>query len=513
MKLRSQILAFGLFGAALAAVASGIGLVSTLGLGSAIDGAIQAGVALQASQEADMMHDAIRGDAQLAMLGALEKDPARIDEAAKGLKEHSETFDGAFAKLDSLPLSDAAKAALANARPSVKDYIAAADRVIQSARTDADAAEKGGPDLQAAFVRLEKQMADLSGAIEDAGAALNHTAKQRVAQSQWLLMVTLAASASLMVAAALWLTRRLTVPMDLAVQAADRLAEGDLTAHISPSGNDETQRLLTALARMQTHVAHIVRDVQNNAHLVATASTQIAQGNQDLSDRTEQQASALQQTSSTMDTLGANVRTNAEHATQANQLAEGATSVAHRGGEMMGQVVLTMTDINTSSRKIADIIGVIDGIAFQTNILALNAAVEAARAGEQGRGFAVVASEVRSLAQRSAAAAREIKALISASVERVEHGSTLVDQTGQTMAEIVGAIQRVTEIVSDISAASASQSQGVNEVGQAVSQMDRATQQNAALVEESAAAAASLNQQAQELVRAASAFRLPEARH
>jgi methyl-accepting chemotaxis protein len=241
---------------------------------------------------------------------------------------------------------------------------------------------------------------------------------------------------------------------------------------------------------------------------VATASAQIAQGNQDLSQRTEQQAAALQQTAASMEQLGSTVKLNADNARQANQLALSASGVAVQGGEVVNQVVATMKGIQDSSRRIADIIGVIDGIAFQTNILALNAAVEAARAGEQGRGFAVVATEVRSLAQRSATAAREIKTLISASVERVEQGTAQVDLAGAKMAEIVGSVQRVTDIMAEISAASAEQSSGVNQVGQAVTQMDQTTQQNAALVEEGTAAAESLKGQAQQLVQAVAVFRL-----
>jgi methyl-accepting chemotaxis protein len=240
----------------------------------------------------------------------------------------------------------------------------------------------------------------------------------------------------------------------------------------------------------------------------ATASAQIAQGNQDLSGRTEQQASALQETAATMEELGTTVRGNADSAKQANQLAQSASAVAAQGGQVVDKVVTTMQGINESSRKIGDIIGTIDGIAFQTNILALNAAVEAARAGEQGRGFAVVASEVRSLAQRSAEAAKEIKSLIGRSVEQVEQGTTLVDEAGKTMSEIVNSIQRVSDIVAEISAASVEQSTGVSQVGEAVSQMDQATQQNAALVEESAAAAQSMRQQAEQLVRTVAVFRL-----
>ena len=269
----------------------------------------------------------------------------------------------------------------------------------------------------------------------------------------------------------------------------------------------------TFLTRVQEALTAAVTNVRQGSENVATASAEIAQGNQDLSNRTEQQACALEETAATMDELGSTVRNNADNAKQANQLALGASAVALQGGTVVGQVVETMKGINDSSRRIADIISVIDGIAFQTNILALNAAVEAARAGEQGRGFAVVAGEVRSLAQRSADAAKEIKLLINASVERVEHGTALVDQAGKTMGEIVGAIKRVTDIVGEISSASAEQSSGVAQVGEAVTQMDQATQQNAALVEESAAAAESMKQQAHQLVEAVAVFKLRQGEH
>jgi len=294
-------------------------------------------------------------------------------------------------------------------------------------------------------------------------------------------------------------------------QVAERVRDGNLTLAAQDAAHDEFSPLLAALNDMQGSLGRVVADVRSNAESVATASAQIAQGNQDLSQRTEEQASALQQTAATMDELGATVRNNADNSKQANQLALGASSVASRGGAVIGQVVQTMKGIDDSSKKIADIIAVIDGIAFQTNILALNAAVEAARAGEQGRGFAVVAGEVRSLAQRSAEAAKEIKTLITNSVEQVEQGSVLVGQAGNTMEEIVGAIQRVSDVVAEISAASTEQSSGVGQVGQAVTQMDQATQQNAALVEESAAAAESLRLQAQALVQAVAVFKLKPA--
>ena len=303
------------------------------------------------------------------------------------------------------------------------------------------------------------------------------------------------------------LFRQLGAEPSEAASTVNAVAQGDLTVDIPVRAGD-THSLMAALARMRDSLVNVVSEVRGNSESVATASAQIAQGNQDLSGRTEQQASALQQTAATMEELGSTVRNNADSAKQASQLAQGASAVAARGGEVVGQVVTTMQGINDSSRKIGDIISVIDGIAFQTNILALNAAVEAARAGEQGRGFAVVASEVRSLAQRSAEAAKEIKSLIGRSVEQVEQGTTLVDQAGRTMDEIVASIQRVTDIVAEISSASVEQSSGVQQVGEAVSQMDQATQQNAALVEESAAAAESLRAQAQQLVQAVAVFKL-----
>jgi methyl-accepting chemotaxis protein len=304
------------------------------------------------------------------------------------------------------------------------------------------------------------------------------------------------------------LVRSITRPLDQAVAISRAVAAGDLSIQFEASGKSETSQLLMALKAMQGSLSGVVDNVRRNSESVATASAQIAQGNNDLSSRTEEQASALEETAASMEQLGATVKQNAENAKQANQLALGANEVAIRGGKVVGEVVETMKGINDSSRRIADIIGVIDGIAFQTNILALNAAVEAARAGEQGRGFAVVASEVRSLAQRSAEAAKEIKSLIGTSVERVEQGTAQVDQAGATMAELVGSIKRVTDIMGEISAASVEQSAGVAQVGEAVTQMDQATQQNAALVEESAAAAESLKVQAQQLVQVVAVFKL-----
>ena len=324
-------------------------------------------------------------------------------------------------------------------------------------------------------------------------------------------MLALAAVIAVLVAAGagIWLVRSIRTPLEQAVQAADRVANGDLSGVIRVERQDETGRLLSALERMQSSLVQTVRSVRQNAEGVASASSQIASGNADLSGRTEEQASALEETAASMEQLGSTVRQNADNARAANQMAVNASQVAAQGGAVVAEVVETMRGINNSSQQIADIITVIDSIAFQTNILALNAAVEAARAGEQGRGFAVVAGEVRTLAQRSAEAAKEIKALINTSVQRVEQGTQLVDKAGATMADIVSAISRVTDLMAEISAASQEQSQGVAQVGEAVTQMDQTTQQNAALVEESAAAAGALRKQAQDLVQAVAVFQLP----
>ncbi|MFO1196228.1 MAG: methyl-accepting chemotaxis protein [Burkholderiaceae bacterium] len=333
------------------------------------------------------------------------------------------------------------------------------------------------------------------------------------ASLKFAIVATLCVSMLMAAVLAAWIIRSITVPINRAVEVSRAVAAGDLTVRIDAEGDNETGRLLHALKDMQASLTKVVGVVRQNSDHVATASGQIAQGNLDLSSRTEEQASALQQTAASMEQLSTTVKQNAENASQANQLAISASTVAARGGEVVGQVVETMKGIHASSQKIADIIGVIDGIAFQTNILALNAAVEAARAGEQGRGFAVVAGEVRTLAQRAADAAKEIKTLITASVEQVAQGTSLVDQAGATIQEVVSSVSRVTDLMGEITAASREQSSGVSQVGDAVAQMDQATQQNAALVEESAAAARSLEDQAKQLVQAVAVFRLESGGH
>jgi methyl-accepting chemotaxis protein len=358
---------------------------------------------------------------------------------------------------------------------------------------------------QQAYMNHIRVLVKLGGQLMDKSGA--EVADQY--QSGINIILILSGTAALLACAfAYWVTRSITRPLDEAVKVAQAVASGDLTSRIEVKTTDETGQLLQALKDMNGSLIQIVGEVRGGTDTIVTASNQIASGNLDLSSRTEQQASSLEETASSLEELAASAKQNADNARQANQLAVSASDVAVKGGAVVSQVVDTMGAINASARKIVDIIGVIDGIAFQTNILALNAAVEAARAGEQGRGFAVVATEVRSLAQRSAAAAKEIKILIGDSVDKVGIGSGLVDQAGATMDEVVSSIKRVTDIMGEITAASTQQSAGIDQVNQAINQMDQVTQQNAALVEEAAAAAHSLLDQTGNLSQSVSVFRM-----
>lgn len=404
---------------------------------------------------------------------------------------------------------------------------ARADKVVErrqrwlSARDDVNAMKQSGdPDqvrqfVQQTFIPVTEAYIAATQELVD-GEAQDVIAAQNEVNAMFKQLYLLGSIlATLAVVIAIFISWRLSKSISQGVESARnvaiRIGSGDLSESIQVTTQDEIGELLAALRDMQTNLSNVVRSVRLSSDSVALASAEIAQGNQNLSSRTESQASALEETSASMEELGSTVKQNADNAKQSNQLAQSASHTALKGGEVVAEVVNTMKGISESSTRIADIISVIDGIAFQTNILALNAAVEAARAGEQGRGFAVVASEVRSLAQRSAEAAKEIKSLITVSVDRVQQGASLVDQAGQTMNEVVNSIRRVTDIVGEISAASTEQSAGVAQVGEAITQMDKDTQQNAALVEEMSAAAMSLHGQAQELVQAVATFKLSKA--
>jgi len=429
------------------------------------------------------------------LAAARTRNAARLTQIAPGLRSERERTQFAALKADFDKLGGLQQACVAH---------------LQQGRRD-EARVLLGAQLRPVQLALMQTLDELSGAQVD----LVHEAVQQVDEvhdrASWTLIVLAATMAGASALLAWLITRSITRPIGRAVAVAEAVAAGDLGSRIEVGSNDEAGRLLGALRRMNDNLVRLVSDVRTSADSIATGSSQVATGSADLSQRTEEQAANVEQTAASMEQLSATVKNNADTARTAVQLAHTASSVATQGGQVVGQVVATMEEISGASRRIVDIIGVIDGIAFQTNILALNAAVEAARAGEQGRGFAVVAGEVRVLAQRSAEAAREIKSLINASVEKVSSGSEQVAAAGRTMDEIVGQVRRVSDLIAEISAAGSEQMQGIGQVGDAVAQMDQVTQQNAALVEESAAAADSLRQQAQHLVQAVSAFRLAAA--
>jgi len=449
----------------------------------------------------------IRNNNALDLLIDNVKEKERLEKAAEDAQKNLEKL---ATELVVVFDSDAEKLTFSSFKGHLSKWIALNKEMVENSKMGliAQAQEifdgKGGAEFMAALADAQTLLQTNSKAAKESWQAAQST----IRQANTILMVCIVLALIAGGVLAYGIAQSIAKPLAVASQAAQKMATGDLSEKLTANGRDEVAELLLSLESMRTSLSGVVAGVRHGSEAVASASAEIAQGNQDLSSRTESQASALEQTAASMEQLGTTVKQNADSALTANQLAQSASTVAVHGGEVVGQVVETMKGINESSRRIADIISVIDGIAFQTNILALNAAVEAARAGEQGRGFAVVASEVRSLAGRSADAAKEIKSLINASVERVEQGSTLVDQAGETMTEVVASIRRVTDIMGEISAASSEQSLGVSQVGEAVGQMDQATQQNAALVEEMAAAASSLKFQAEDLVKTVATFKL-----
>ena len=454
---------------------------------------------------------AAREDARLTLSLFIQEKPRRAKSYEK-IDLDKKLVDASLATLTRLADTDiekttlekikAARAAYTASFLKVAEQIEADDKDVAAFTMNAETA----PALDVLLTHTRAMVELQKKSIEDSSA----TAQQDIGFST-KLMIGMGLAAFVVSLLLAWkLTESITRPLDEAVAVARSVAAGDLTTRIEVRGRDETSQLLQALKDMNEALVRTVGDVRRSTRMIAAASSEIASGNADLSARTETQASSLEETASSMEDLTSTVKQNADNARQANQLVISASSVATRGGQVVSQVVQTMSSIKDSSRKIVDIIGVIDGIAFQTNILALNAAVEAARAGEQGRGFAVVASEVRNLAQRSAAAAKEIKALIGDSVDKVDGGGKLVDEAGQTMELIVTSVRQVADIMSEITAASQEQSLGIEQVNMAISEMDEMTVQNAALVEQAAAAAQSMRDEAAVLEQAVAVFRLEE---
>ncbi len=466
--------------------------------------------AMKDQLQADQAHDALRADVLAARLAAEKNDPAEIKEVRQDTAEHIALFRKLIKDMDAASTDAEVHRAMEQVRPDVERYLKSAEEMVELSLTNPAAAQTRFPAFMDTFRVLEKSMAALSELIEKNSDATKAVGDEAVVKSRIHILGfgVLAVVVSLVVGQ--MMSRAILGPLGEAVDFAARVAKGDLSSQIEVAELDvtETGQLKRALSEMNGSLHGIVSQVRGGTDAIALASGEIAAGNMDLSARTESQASSLEETASSMEEMTSAVRQNSSNAGEANKLASSAADVATRGGEVMAQVVATMGGISASSQKIVDIIAVIEGIAFQTNILALNAAVEAARAGEQGRGFAVVASEVRGLAHRSDAAAKEVRQLIEASAAQVSEGSALVGQAGGTMEEIVTSIQRVTTIVGDIATASREQEMGIDQVNQAIGAIDSATQQNAALVEQAAAAAAALQDQANRLAEAVKVFRL-----
>jgi methyl-accepting chemotaxis protein len=462
---------------------------------------------------ANSMRDLVRFQGMALRDAVLQDDVAFKKKEFDQMKKVRADYDRTAEQLAAMPIEPEVKAALEKAAAALAATKAPIEKAIDLSMSDdmAGAAQAMRDDVRPAQFAQIKALDDVIEAIKTASKARNDQADVAYRRAV-ALIVGLSITALVAGVLIAWrIQQSITRPLNQAVQVAQAVAEGDLTREITVRSHDEVGRLLQALKTVNQDLGRTMHQVRQAAETMQTATVEIAAGNNDLSRRTETQASSLQQTAASMEQLNSTVKNNADTARSAAQMANSASAAAAKGGQVVNQVVTTMQEIATSSKRIADIIGTIDGIAFQTNILALNAAVEAARAGEQGRGFAVVAGEVRALAQRSANAAKEIKTLISASVESVETGSRLVGDAGTTMSDIVGQVQRVTDLIGEISSATLEQTSGIGQVNQAVVQLDEVTQQNSALVEQSAAAAESLKQQAEGLVSAVSIFRLQPA--
>ncbi|RTL32080.1 MAG: methyl-accepting chemotaxis protein [Burkholderiales bacterium] len=511
MKMKQVLLGLGVLSALLSAAVGGTGWWGLNTLGRDMDESVMATHATQTATMGDMMHDALRGDVFQALMYVQMGDAAGMAQAQKDAKTHGDNFVARVHELQGMPLAADLKQKVDALAPVIERYAAAGQALTEQALHDGQGAQAQLPAFLALFKQLETEQDVVIEGIEAAAKATRAEAQQARTQSLLILAIVMVLGGALLLIAIGTVTRHIMQTLgaepDTVRKLLRRVKDGELGVDVRVEPRDNSS-VMASLAEMVQQLRATVLNVRDNADSVANASSEVSAGSSDLSNRTQDQAAALERSASALEQLSSTVSHNADNAAQATQLAQGASDVAAHGGEMVDRLVGTMQDIHQSSQKIAEIISVIDGIAFQTNILALNAAVEAARAGEQGRGFAVVAGEVRSLAQRSAGAAREIKSLISSSVERATVGAQQADQTGATMKNIVEAIARVTDVIAEISSASKEQTTGIAQVTEAVVQMDQGTQSNAALVEQTAAAAESLRNQADHLARAVAAFQL-----
>lgn len=508
MSIRRQLWLASLAALFFVLLVGGVGFASAERLVAQKKRIVMNATALRLQMQADMMHDALRSDVLSALLSGSEGAADAKATVDAELKEHLETFNGALRELSELPLQSDTQAAVKAVRPALQAYGSLAKAIADTAFSDLAAAKAKRPEFDVAFKKLEDEMEQLSGSIEASSATELKAGEEAETLTRWLLGSTALGGGLVLYFLSDWIAKRVAQPVRRAAEAAEVVASGDLSQEIRIEGSGETRQLLEALSEMQRNLSGLVSSVSRSSESIATGSAEIAMGSTDLSQRTEETAAQLQRTTGTMSEITDSVRLTADTAAEATSLVGRTAKVAAQGGEAMGRVVQTMDEINAASRRIADITGVIDSIAFQTNILALNAAVEAARAGEQGRGFAVVAGEVRQLAQRAAGAAKEIKDLIEDSVSKVQAGSAQVAEAGRTMAAINAQVQQAAALIGGMDAASQTQRQGIEALDSAVRQVDQLTQQNAALVEESAAAAESLKLQATQMADVVRRFKL-----
>ncbi|MDH4229868.1 MAG: methyl-accepting chemotaxis protein [Nitrospirota bacterium] len=509
LTVKAKLLWYGIVALAMSVTLGVTGYMSLTTVDEAMDEIVTNSAGLAVQLTADMRHDTVKSDMLNALVAVARNDRGALEDAHAAFRESSSDFRDQLDKLDKMDgLDQGVKDAVASARPALERYIDFSQEIMKKAETDLMGAYAMLPQFEQTFDALAVEMEKLSADIASDNDRVQGNGDHAVVTGKNLIIMVSIAAFILLMTVAMWLSRQITAPLEQAVRVASAIADGDLNVKVNVTSHDETGQMLEALKTMNEKLRETVSDVRMAATTITSGSGEIAQGNSDLSQRTEEQAASLEETASSMEEMTAAVKANAENAAKANQLAGGAREQADSGSQVVGKAVTAMQEITDSSRKIAEIIGMINEISFQTNLLALNAAVEAARAGEHGRGFAVVASEVRNLAQRSGNAANEIKKLIEDSVSKVSNGSSLVEETGRALLTIRDSVAKVTDIVAEINASSQEQAAGIDQVNKAITQMDEVTQQNAALVEEAAATSDNLAEEARHLAKLMTFFKV-----